>query len=214
MTSEAAVQAATASDPLSAAPQQALLAVAAAAALLAVTGFLVSIAANVRQRRTENALLAALGVAQRSAAAQLFLEKVLLSVPAAALGLVLGTLVARLLVPAVTLTTTAQTPCRRPSRSLTSLRRCRSRSPSPCFRPSRPPLSSSAAPTRRPSCARRRRHETATRHLYRARAADPVRGVRRHRRGPRGARDDDPGAAGDHRRRPAGQRASHFLGLG
>ena len=50
------------------------------------------------------------GVAQRSAAAQLFLEKVLLSVPAAALGLVLGTLVARLLVPAVTLTTTAQAP--------------------------------------------------------------------------------------------------------
>ncbi len=110
VTSAAAVQAATASDPLSAAPQQALLAVAAAAALLAITGFLVSIAANVRQRRTENALLAALGVAQRSAAAQLFLEKVLLSVPAAALGLVLGTLVARLLVPAVTLTTTAQAP--------------------------------------------------------------------------------------------------------
>jgi ABC-type antimicrobial peptide transport system permease subunit len=49
-------------------------------------------------------------VAQRSAAAQLFIEKVLLSVPAAALGLVLGTVVARLLVPAVTLTTTAQAP--------------------------------------------------------------------------------------------------------
>ena len=110
VTSRAAVAAATTSDPLSAAPQQALLAVAAAAALLAITGFLVSIAANVRQRRAENALLAALGVAQRSAAAQLFTEKLLLSVPAAALGLVLGTVVARLLVPAVTLTTTAQAP--------------------------------------------------------------------------------------------------------
>ena len=63
VTSRAAVAAATANDPLSAAPQQALLAVAAAAALLAITGFLVSIAANVRQRRAENALLAALGVA-------------------------------------------------------------------------------------------------------------------------------------------------------
>ncbi len=97
-------------DPLSAAPQQALLAMALAAALLAVCGFWVSIAADVRQRRAENALLAALGVAQRSAAWQLFLEKLMLSVPSAALGLVLGTVVARLLVPAVTLTTAAGPP--------------------------------------------------------------------------------------------------------
>ena len=110
VTSAAALAAVTANDPLSAAPQQALLAMAAAAALLAITGFWVSIAANVRQRRAENALLAALGVAQRSAAAQLFTEKLLLSVPAAALGLLLGTIVARLLVPAVTLTTAAQPP--------------------------------------------------------------------------------------------------------
>jgi hypothetical protein len=105
-----ALAAAAADDPLSAAPQQALLAMAAAAALLAVTGFWVSIAANVRQRRGENALLAALGVTRRSAAAQLFIEKLMLSVPAAALGLVLGAVVAQLLVPAVTLTTTAQAP--------------------------------------------------------------------------------------------------------
>jgi len=110
ITSRTALAAGLASDPLSAAPQQALLAIAGAAALLAVTGFWVAIAADVRQRRAENALLAALGVAQRSAATQLFLEKLLLSVPAAALGLVLGTLVARLLVPAVTLTSAAQTP--------------------------------------------------------------------------------------------------------
>lgn len=108
--SSAALAAAAVADPLSAAPQQALLAMAAAAALLAVLGFWVSIAANVRQRRSENAVLSALGVSQRSAAAQLFLEKLLLSVPAAALGLLLGTVVARLLVPAVTLSPTAQTP--------------------------------------------------------------------------------------------------------
>jgi len=110
MTSSAALAAATVADPLSAAPQRALLAMTVAAALLAIFGFWVSIAANVRQRRAENALLAALGVSQRSAAAQLFLEKLLLSVPAAALGLLLGTVLARLLVPAVTLSATAQIP--------------------------------------------------------------------------------------------------------
>jgi ABC-type antimicrobial peptide transport system permease subunit len=97
-------------DPLSAAPQQALLALTAAAALLAITGFWVSIAANVRQRRAENALLAALGVSKRAAALQLCLEKLLLSVPSAVLGVVLGTVVARLLVPAVTLTPAATQP--------------------------------------------------------------------------------------------------------
>jgi hypothetical protein len=110
VSSRTALAAATVADPLSAAPQLALLAMAVAAALLAVCGFWVSIAANVRQRRAENALLAALGVGQRSAAAALFLEKLLLSVPSAALGLVLGTIVARLLVPAVTLTSAAQQP--------------------------------------------------------------------------------------------------------
>ena len=110
MTSSAALAAATVADPLSAAPQQALLAMTVAAALLAIFGFWVSIAANVRQRRAENAVLAALGVGQRSAAAQLFLEKLLLSGPAAALGLLLGTVLARLLVPAVTLSPTAQVP--------------------------------------------------------------------------------------------------------
>ena len=110
VTSSAALAATAVADPLSAVPQQALLAMAVAAALLAISGFWVSIAANVRQRRAENALLAALGVNQRSAAAQLFIEKLLLSVPAAALGLLLGTVVARLLVPAVTLSPAAQTP--------------------------------------------------------------------------------------------------------
>jgi ABC-type antimicrobial peptide transport system permease subunit len=108
--SAAALAAAADADPLSAAPQQALLAMTVAAALLAVFGFWVSIAADVRQRRAESAVLAALGVSQRSAAVQLLLEKLLLSVPAAALGLLLGAVLAWLLVPAVTLSPTAQTP--------------------------------------------------------------------------------------------------------
>jgi hypothetical protein len=110
VTGIAPVTAGLTGDPLSAAPQQALLALAAAAVLLAVAGFAVSIATDSRQRRAEHALLAALGVTQRSAAAQLCLEKLLLSVPAAALGAVLGELVARLLVPAVTLTASATQP--------------------------------------------------------------------------------------------------------
>jgi hypothetical protein len=97
-------------DPLSAAPQLALLAMAVAAAFLALTGFWVSIAADVRQRRGETALLAALGVTRRGAAVQLCLEKLLLSLPSAVVGVLLGLLVARLLVPAVTLTPTAQLP--------------------------------------------------------------------------------------------------------
>jgi len=108
--SRTALAASVTGDPLAAAPQQALLALAIAAALLAITGFWVSIAADVRQRRGENALLAALGVGRRSAATELFLEKLLLSVPSAALGPVLGLVVARLLVPAVTLTTAARQP--------------------------------------------------------------------------------------------------------
>ncbi len=110
ITSVAVLAAAAASDPLSAAPQQALLAMAGAAAVLAITGFWVSIAADVRRRRGEMALLAALGVTRREAALQLCLEKLLISLPAAVLGVLLGTLVAWLLVPAVTLTSAAQLP--------------------------------------------------------------------------------------------------------
>jgi FtsX-like permease family len=110
VTSTAVVAAGLLNDPLSQVPQQALLAVAIAAAVLAITGFCVSIAAGVRQRRTENALLAALGVPPRSAAGQLCLEKLMLSLPAAAAGLVLGVVLAELLVPAITLTSSATTP--------------------------------------------------------------------------------------------------------
>jgi ABC-type antimicrobial peptide transport system permease subunit len=110
VTTAAALTAALTAEPLAAAPQQALLALAGAAALLAITGFCVSIATGVRARRAENALLAALGVTARTAAAQLCLEKLLLSVMSAALGLALGAIVARLLVPAVTLTQAATRP--------------------------------------------------------------------------------------------------------
>jgi ABC-type antimicrobial peptide transport system permease subunit len=110
ISSAAGLAANVTTDPLSAAPQLALLAMGAAAALLAITGFWVSIAADVRMRRAETALLAALGVTRRGAALRLSLEKLLLSLPSAALGVLLGMVVARLLVPAITLTPAAQQP--------------------------------------------------------------------------------------------------------
>jgi FtsX-like permease family len=110
ITSAAGVASGMLSDPLSTVPQQALLVVAIAAAVLAITGFCVSIAAGVRQRRAENALLAALGVPPRSAAGQLCLEKLMLSLPSAVAGLALGVVLAELLVPAITLTSSATTP--------------------------------------------------------------------------------------------------------
>ena len=110
VTSTSAIASGLLADPLSTVPQQGLLAVVIAAAVLAITGFCVSIAAGVRQRRAENALLAALGVAPRAAAGQLCLEKLMLSLPSALAGLALGAVLAELLVPAITLTAAATKP--------------------------------------------------------------------------------------------------------
>ena len=97
------------SDPLSTVPQQALLAVAIAAAVLAITGFCVSIAAGVRQRRAETRYWPR-SASRHGAAGQLCLEKLMLSLPSALAGLVLGVVLAELLVPAITLTASATTP--------------------------------------------------------------------------------------------------------
>ena len=110
MTERARVAAALLNNPLSAAPQQGVLAIAVAAALLAALGFSVSVAASMRERRTQSALLAALGVSRSAQAGQLCLEELLLSVPAAAVGLLLGAGIARLLIPAITLTASATAP--------------------------------------------------------------------------------------------------------
>ncbi len=97
-------------DPLSAAPQQALLAIAAAAAILAIAGFSVAVAANVGERTSQSALLSALGVSPAAQAWQLSLEELMLSLPSAAVGVALGAVLAWLMVPAVTLTTGAVAP--------------------------------------------------------------------------------------------------------
>jgi predicted lysophospholipase L1 biosynthesis ABC-type transport system permease subunit len=97
-------------DQLSAAPRQAMLAIGDAAVLLAALGFSVSVAGSVRERRTQSAVFAALGVGRRAQSGHLCLEQFLISVPAAAVGVLAGTGLARLLVPPITLAANATTP--------------------------------------------------------------------------------------------------------
>jgi hypothetical protein len=96
-------------SPLSAAPQLAMLAIAAAAVLLAAAGFGVA-AATAGERARDIALLATIGATRRQLTRLLCLEQAALGLPAAAAGLGLGALLARLIVPAVTLTATGARP--------------------------------------------------------------------------------------------------------
>jgi FtsX-like permease family len=97
-------------DPLSAAPVQAAAAVAAAAAVLAALGFCVSVVASARERRPQRALLGALGVPPATQAGLFCAEEALISLPAAVIGLAIGTLLAHLVVPALTVTATGGLP--------------------------------------------------------------------------------------------------------
>ncbi len=110
ITSKDRLATAVLSDPVSAIPQQAIQATAIAAALLAMLGFSVAVAGSVRERRSQTALLSALGVDGRGQARLLCVEALALSLPAAATGLLLGTVLAHLLVPSVTLTGTTVAP--------------------------------------------------------------------------------------------------------
>lgn len=110
VTGSAAQAAALLGNPLAAAPEQAALAIGIAAALIAMIGFSISVAASVRSRRTENALLSALGVTRQAQAGQLCLEQLMLTVPAAAAGMLAGVGLAWLLLPSVTLNASAGIP--------------------------------------------------------------------------------------------------------
>ena len=110
VTGRAAVTAGLFGDSLTAAPQQAALAVAVAVTLLAVLGFAVSVAASLRERRARSALLKALGVPMSAQARQLCAEELLLSIPAGLVGLAAGVGLAHLLISAVVLTPGGTTP--------------------------------------------------------------------------------------------------------
>jgi hypothetical protein len=98
------------SDPLSAAPVHAAAAVALAVALLAALGFCVSVAASARERRSQHALLGALGVPAAAQARLFCVEEALISIPAAVVGLAIGVVLARVMVPALTVTATGAAP--------------------------------------------------------------------------------------------------------
>ena len=97
-------------DPLSAGPQTALLALAIVAALLAAVGFTVSAVGAVRRRADESALLFAIGATRRELARSTAVElgvPVLLSL---VVGLPVGVLLTRIVVPLLVLTSTGTRP--------------------------------------------------------------------------------------------------------
>ncbi|MFF9144248.1 FtsX-like permease family protein [Streptomyces sp. NPDC014861] len=97
-------------DPLGAGPHTALMAVAAAAVALAAVGFAVGAAGSVRERAAEFAVLRALGAPRRRLARLLAAEQGLLIGVGLLVGVALGTLLARVVVPLVVLTSGATRP--------------------------------------------------------------------------------------------------------
>ncbi|MEV6202183.1 ABC transporter permease [Streptomyces sp. NPDC051771] len=97
-------------DPLGAGPHTALMAVAAAAAALAAVGFAVGSAGSVRERAAEFAVLRALGAPRRRLARLLAAEQGVLIGVGLLVGVALGSLLARVVVPLVVLTGRATRP--------------------------------------------------------------------------------------------------------
>ena len=110
VTDRTSLQSSLISNSLSAAPLLEGLAIAAAAAVLAGLGFSVGVAASVRSRRSQSALLAALGYSPRAQVRGLCLEELMLTVPSALAGLGVGIGLAHLIIPAITLTAAAAAP--------------------------------------------------------------------------------------------------------
>ncbi|MGW2282125.1 FtsX-like permease family protein, partial [Streptomyces sp. NPDC001770] len=99
-----------ADDPLGAGPQSALRAAAAAAAALAAVGFAVGLVGSRSERSAEFAVLRALGASRRRLARTLAVEQGVLIALALVIGLALGTVLTRAVVPLVVLTGQAARP--------------------------------------------------------------------------------------------------------
>ncbi|MFI9104357.1 FtsX-like permease family protein [Streptomyces fildesensis] len=97
-------------DPLGAGPQSALPAAVIAAAVLAAVGFAVSSAGAIRERSGEFAVLRALGAPRRKLARMMAAEQGLLVLLALVVGVALGALLTRLVVPLIVLTAQASQP--------------------------------------------------------------------------------------------------------
>ncbi|MFI8965611.1 FtsX-like permease family protein [Streptomyces sp. NPDC053493] len=97
-------------DPLGAGPNSALMAVAAAAAALAAVGFAVGSAGSLRERAREFGVLRALGAPRRQLARLVAAEQGLLIGIGLLVGVALGTVLTRVVVPLVVLTGQAGRP--------------------------------------------------------------------------------------------------------
>ncbi|MFJ9809977.1 FtsX-like permease family protein [Streptomyces sp. NPDC101158] len=97
-------------DPLGAGPNSALMAVAAAAAALAAVGFAVGSAGSLRERSREFGVLRALGAPRRQLARLVAAEQGLLIGIGLAVGVALGTVLTRAVVPLIVLTGQAERP--------------------------------------------------------------------------------------------------------
>ncbi|GAA0613860.1 FtsX-like permease family protein [Streptomyces crystallinus] len=97
-------------DPLGAGPQAALLAAAIVAAALAAVGFAVSAAGSLRERGAEFAVLRALGAPRRQLARLIAAEQGVLITLALLVGLALGEVLTRAVVPLIVLTGQATQP--------------------------------------------------------------------------------------------------------
>nr|WP_240983028.1 ABC transporter permease [Streptomyces sp. S3(2020)] len=97
-------------DPFGAGPEAAFTAAAGVAAALAALGFAVSAAGSLRERDPEFAVLRALGAPRRRLARTIALEQGVLVTLALSVGAVLGTVLARAVIPLVVLTTEATRP--------------------------------------------------------------------------------------------------------
>ncbi|MGW4379024.1 FtsX-like permease family protein [Kitasatospora sp. NPDC004531] len=102
--------AARSGDPLSAAPQSVLAALALAAAVLATIGFTAAAAASASERAAESAVLLALGTPRRVLRRTATAEQVVLVGIGTGVGLLLGAVLAHLVVPLVVLTPAARPP--------------------------------------------------------------------------------------------------------
>ncbi|MGW7201054.1 FtsX-like permease family protein [Streptomyces chryseus] len=97
-------------DPLGAGPRSALTAVAVAAAALAAVGFAVNALGSLRERSAELAILQALGASRRRLARMVAAEQSMLITFALLVGLVLGVVLTRAVVPLILLTSRATQP--------------------------------------------------------------------------------------------------------
>ncbi|MFH8381704.1 ABC transporter permease [Kitasatospora sp. NPDC018058] len=98
------------SDPVGAAPQNALMAIALVTAVLAAIGFVAAVAGSAHERARDSALLLALGAPRKQVTRTVAAEQALLVGLGGTVGLALGALLVHLIVPFVVLTPAARPP--------------------------------------------------------------------------------------------------------